>query len=65
MSLVGGNRGQQGLIKNNSPNNKLADSGDTGPMIEGGIEICGSAVAGGASFCLSYMDERSIASHTW
>ena len=34
MSLVGGTRGKQGLIINNSPNIELDDIGDIGPLLE-------------------------------
>ena len=34
MSLLGGTREKKGSIINNSPNSKLADSGDTGPLLE-------------------------------
>ena len=30
---------------------------------EGGSGICGAAVAGGARFCMSYMDECNTVSH--
>ena len=69
MSLVGGTRGQQGLIINNYPNRELTDSGDTDYLLEsclleeGGSGICGSAVAGRARFFLSSMDECNTASH--
>ena len=62
MSLVVGTRGKQGLILNNYPNSELSDSGDTVSLLkirlleEGGSVICGAAVDGGASFCMSYMD---------
>ena len=66
---MGGTRGKKELIIDNSPNIKLADSGDTGLLIEirlldeGGNGIYGSAVAGGARFCMSSMDECNTASH--
>ena len=58
MSFLGGTRGQKGLIINNSPNRKLYDSGDTGPLLEirlieeGRRGIGGAAVAGGERFCI-------------
>ena len=70
LSLLGGTRGKHGLTINNYLNRELAESGDTGPLLEirlleeGGSRICGSAVDGGARFCMSYMDERNTASHT-
>ena len=51
MSLVGVTKGPKGLIINNFPNNNLADSGNTGSLLEiclleeGGSGICGSVVA--------------------
>ena len=71
ISLVGGTRGQQGLIINNSPNREISESGDTCPLLEinlleeGGNVICGAAVTSRKSFCMSYMDEFNTASHTW
>ena len=60
---MGRNRGRHGLTIDNSPNSNLANSADTGPLLkicfwdEGGRRMCGSAVAGGAWFCMSYMDD--------
>ena len=59
---MGRNRGRHGLTIDNYPNSELSDSGNTGPLLEirlleeGGSVICGAAVDGGASFCMSYMD---------
>ena len=53
LSLMGGTRGMHGLTLDNSPNSDLADSGDTGVLLEirllkeGRRGICGSAVAVG------------------
>ena len=53
---MGGTRGNNRLTIDNSPNSELAGSGDTGPLLEislleeDGRGICGSEVAGGASF---------------
>ena len=69
MSLVGVTRGQKYLIINNSPNSELADSRDTGPLLEIrilgeiGSEICGSIVVGVARFCMASMDECNTVSH--
>ena len=63
LSLVGVTSGRHGLTIYNSPHRELADSWDTGPMTEnrlleyGERGICGAAVAGGARFCISSMDE--------
>ena len=71
LSLFGGTKGKHGLTIYNSPNSKLADSGDTGPLLkirlleEGGRGICGAAVYGGIRFCISSMNECNTASHTW
>ena len=62
ISLVGGTMGKKSLIINNSPNSELADSSYTGPLLEirfleeGGSGICRATVAGGAKFCISFMD---------
>ena len=69
MALVGGNRRHHGLNINNSPNIKIYNIGDTGPLLgicvleEGVSGICGASVAGGARFCVLSMDECNIASH--
>ena len=69
MSLVGGTKGQQGLIIYNSPNSELADIRDTGPLLEirlleeDGSGICGAVADGGARFLMSSMNECNTASH--
>ena len=68
---MGGTREKKGLIVNNSPTSEISDSRDTGPLLEirmleeGGIGICGAAVAGWARFSMSSMDECNTESHTW
>ena len=70
MSLLGGTRETKKLTINNHSNSKLADSGDTGPLLEtsflkeAGSGICGAAMAGGERFCMSSMDECNTASQT-
>ena len=70
LSLVGGTSGRHGLTIENYQNSELADSGNTGPLIEirlleeGGKGTCGAAVAGRARFFISYMYESSTDSHT-
>ena len=50
--------GQHGLAINNYSNSELANSRDTGPLLEiilfeeGGSGICGSAVTDRESFCM-------------
>ena len=67
---MGGNRGEKGLIINNSPNSELSDSRDTGPLLEirlmeeSGSRICGAEVDCRARFFMSSMDEYNTASHT-
>ena len=67
---MGRTSGRHGLTIDNSPNSKLSDSGDTGPLLEisileeGGRGICGSVVAGGARFCISSLDECNTDLHT-
>ena len=70
LSSVEGTRGMNGLTIYNNPNSNLANSWDTGPLLEirllegGGRGICGAAVYGGIRFCISSMNECNTASHT-
>ena len=56
LSLLGGTRVRHGLNMYIYPNSELADSGDTGPLLEirlleeGGSGICVDAVAGRSRF---------------
>ena len=67
---MGGTRVSHGLTIDNSLDSEIADSGNTGPLLEirfleeVGRGICGSEVAGGAKFFISSMDECNTNSHT-
>ena len=67
---MGGNRGRHELNIDNSPDGELYDSGYTGLLLEirffvGGWKgVCGSAVAGRASFCMSYIWMNETPLHT-